>query len=313
MKITVIVCTYNRCRQLAVALESVARSVHPDFASWEILVVDNNSTDQTREVAETFCRRHEGRFRYLFEKRKGKSNALNAGITSAVGDVLAFMDDDVQVEPTWLLNLVEGLRNNEWAGCGGRVLPQQDVPLPKWLPPDAWFAPAPLAIFDRGSERRELHEPPFGTNMAFRKTVFEKYGGFRSDLGPGSNSEIRNEDSEFGRRILAGGERIYYEPSAVVYHSIVPERLNQQYFLTWWFDKGRSGVREDGIPRDTNLLVAGIPLEILSRLTRWAFQWLLSVSPNARFDAKLKVWLNAGTIVECRSLWKASKLQEESA
>ena len=99
MRITVILCTLNRCQSLAETLESIAISTLPDSVDWEILVVDNNSTDHTREVVEEFGRRYPDRFRYIFEPRPGKSYALNAGIREAQGEILAFTDDDVTVEP----------------------------------------------------------------------------------------------------------------------------------------------------------------------------------------------------------------------
>src|ERR1700748_3110352 len=105
MKITVILCTYNRCQSLARALDSVAKSVLPESVDWTVLVVDNTSPDQTREVSEYFCVRSPGRFRYLSEPKQGKSNALNSGIRNARGNILAFMDDDVIVAPTWLQKL----------------------------------------------------------------------------------------------------------------------------------------------------------------------------------------------------------------
>src|SRR5580692_4642153 len=227
MKITVILCTFNRCRTLAKALDSVLSSVLPSSVAWEVLVVDNNSNDKTREVVEQRIPAHPGRLRYLFEPKPGKSNALNAGIKSTQGDILAFMDDDVVVEPTWLQNLTASLESDNWVGTGGRILPQWTSKPPAWLPVEDRYGLAPLAMFDLGSEAVSLNEAPFGTNMAFRKSVFEKFGGFRTDLGPRPGSEIRNEDTEFGQRLLSAGERLRYEPSAVVYHSVPEERLRQ--------------------------------------------------------------------------------------
>ena len=134
MNITVILCTYNRCQSLPSALDSVTATLLPDSIEWEVLVVDNNSTDETRQVVEDFSRRWPDRFRYLFEPRPGKSNALNAGIREAAGDILAFMDDDVFVDPMWLQNLTANLHNGAWAGSGGRILPQWNCPPPRWLP-----------------------------------------------------------------------------------------------------------------------------------------------------------------------------------
>ena len=298
MKITTILCTYNRCQSLAKALDSVAASTVPEPVEWEVLVVDNNSRDQTREVVEDFCRRYPGRFRYMFEPQRGKSHALNAAIREAQGDVLAFTDDDVAVEPTWLQNLTAALRTGEWVGSGGRVLPERNFSLPRWLTLEERYALAPLAMFDLGPDAGQLTEPPFGNNMAFQKKMFNKYGCFRTDLGPSLGSEIRGEDTEFGGRLLAAGERLRYEPSAVVYHSVPEQRLQKNYFLTWWFDKARADVRTFGIPPGTRWFVAGIPLVLFRRIAVWTLRWMVAIEPSRRFSCKLKVWGLAGTIVE---------------
>ena len=299
MNITVILCTYNRCRTLEKALSSVAVSTLPESIEWEVLVVDNNSPDRTRDVVEDFCRRYWGRFRYLLERQQGKSYALNAGIREARGDVLAFMDDDVTVESTWLQNLTAALCSGQWAGAGGRILPQWPCAPPSWLPEKEWYGMAPLVMFDRGPEAGPLTDPPFGTNMAFHRRVFEKYGTFRTDLGPGSKGKIRNnEDTEFGRRLLEAGERRKYEPTAVVHHSVPQNRLRRGYFLTWWFNKGRADIRETGVAADTRWFVSGIPLYLLRRLAVGALRWMVTLDPSRRFSCRLAVWLLAGTIVE---------------
>ena len=133
MKISVILCTYNRCHSLATALQSVANSQVPDSVTWEVLVVDNNSKDKTRETAEEFGRRYPGRFRYFFEPQQGKSYALNSGIREARGDVLAFMDDDVMVDVKWLQSLTSIFQRPDWAGAGGRILPERSFTPPAWL------------------------------------------------------------------------------------------------------------------------------------------------------------------------------------
>jgi len=251
MEISVILCTYNRCQSLAKSLESLAATQMPESVSWEVLVVDNNSRDQTRAVVEDCSRRYPERFRYLFEPKQGKSHALNAGIQATKGEILAFVDDDVTVESTWLQNLTAPLRNGECAGVGGRILPEQNFSPPHWLPVQDRYALAPLALFDLGTEGGPLTEPPFGTNMAFQRKAFEKYGGFRTDLGPQPGNEIRSEDSEYGHRLLAAGEQLRYEPSAIVYHSVPPDRIQKPYHLAWRFDKGRSEIRQFGIPSET--------------------------------------------------------------
>ena len=299
MKITVILCTYNRCESLAKALNSVAAQTLPESVDWEVLVVDNNSNDRTREVAEGFSSRHPDRFRYLFEPQPGKSHALNAGIREARADILAFLDDDVTVEPTWLQNLTAGLHNGEWAGAGGRIVPVWSRPVPRWLSPGAWYALAPLVQFDLGNVAGRLSEPPFGTNMAFRKEMFEKYGDFLVELGPRPGSEIRNEDTEFGSRLLAAGERLRYEPSAVVCHPVQDNRIEKKYFLAWWFHKGEANIRQFGVRPGTKYFAAGVPLYLFRNFAVWALKWLLAINPSGRFSNKLNVWMKAGEILEC--------------
>ena len=299
MKITVILCTYNRCEDLALALESLASSLLPTTA-WEVLVVDNNSQDKTRETVDAFRGRFPGQFRYLCEKQQGKSHALNSGIHEAKGEILVFTDDDVIVDPTWLENLTSNLSDERWAGAGGRTLPPRNFSPPRWLSLRGRYALAPLAIFDRGPEAGDLLEAPFGNNSAYRRTMFEKHGGFRTDLGPcaGSKDPQKSEDSEFGNRLLLAGERFRYEASAVLYHSVPQNRVQKKYFQDWWFDKARADVQAFGVPHETKWFLAGIPLNLFRRLAVWTLRWLFSIEPGRRFESKLKVWSLAGSIFE---------------
>jgi len=315
MKITVVLCTYNRSESLSKALSSVANSTLPESAEWEVLVVDNNSSDQTHKVAGEFCRQYPSRFRYIFEPHQGKSYALNTAIREARGEVLAFMDDDVTVEQTWLQNLTSGLEGEEWIGAGGRILPARTFPQPQWLPLQGPYnMGGMLALFDLGEIAGRLDTAPFGTNMAFRKEVFQKYGGFRTDLGPCPGSEIRNEDTEFGRRLLAAGERLRYEPSAVVYHAVPDKRLKKEYFLAFWFDCGRATIRETeqrpsiwGIPRRyLTLLKHSMVLAPVKTL-----QWMFAFGSQTKFYRKCWVWYTAGQIVEIYRRWFIATSQEK--
>jgi glycosyltransferase involved in cell wall biosynthesis len=301
--VTVILCTYNRAERLAVTLESLAASDMPPLVAWEVLIVDNNSTDQTGEVAKDFERRYPGRFRYLFEPNPGKSYALNSGIVNARGDVLAFVDDDVTVEPTWLQNLTAELHGGGWAGAAGRTLPEQAFTPPPWLP---WKELGCIlcAYFDLGDQPSELGQgtPPYGANMAFRRLMFEKYGGFRTDLGPSPNGKTPrpNEDTEFGRRLFGAGERLRYEPRAVVYHPVPQGRITKEYFLTWCFDLGRASIVERG----DRSHVWGIPRDYLSFLHRvislltLTLRRIFAVDQSKRFYWRCLIKVERGMMVE---------------
>jgi glycosyltransferase involved in cell wall biosynthesis len=294
MNITVILCTYNRCQSLAKALDSIAAQVLPEHVEWEVLVVDNNSTDQTRGVAEDFCRRYPGRFRYLFEPKQGLSSARNAGVREAGGEVLAFTDDDVTVESNWLRNLTAGLCSGECAGAGGRILPERRFSPPPWLELSGPrnLLGALCAYRDPGDVPGDFKDPPYGANMAFRKEMFEKYGHFRTDLGHRPGSKIGFEDTEFGRRLMVGGERLSYVPSAAVYHEIDERKVRKDYLLEWWFDFGRGEVRETGNSLSTTKI-----LKILARTVLTTPCWLLTVG-SRRFYLKTRIWYEFGKIVE---------------
>jgi len=295
MHISVIVCTYNRCDSLPTALESVAAQVLPPGVEWEVIVVDNNSQDQTRHVVERFCQSNlPGRFRYLFESRQGLSHARNAGIREARGEIVAFIDDDVTVGPDWLKNLTASLHGGEWAGAGGRIYPQRDFKPPYWFHIGGFLDVAgPLAVFDLGDVPGELKKPPYGTNMAFRKSLFDKYGAFRADLGHCGDNLIGNEDTEFGDRLMAGGERLRYEPSAVVYHPVPQERLSEKYLRAWWFAYGQAMVRQFG----KRPPFWGIPRHYLSIFSR-TLRWMFTFDRKRRFWWKTRIWMSAGEVVE---------------
>lgn len=264
-------------------------------------MVDNNSCDQTLKVVDHFCSMHSGLFRYVFESKPGKSHALNLGIQEARGDVLAFVDDDVTVEPTWLRNLTSALAVGPWAGAGGRILPNAGFSAPRWLDINERYSLAPLALFDLGPDSGPLSESPFGTNMAFKKEMFEKHGNFRTDLGPRPGSQIRNEDTEFGGRLLAAGERLLYEPSAIVYHPISDNRLNRKYFLDWWFGKGQADARQFGNLAGARLMHGRIQLRLFRALGFYVLAWMFTFKPSRRFSRKMKVWGTLGNITEaCR-------------
>lgn len=304
MKITAIVCTYNRCQSLLQTLESIAGSILPESVDWEVVVVDNNSKDQTREVVESFCRRYPGRFRYVFESQQGHTRARNRGVHEAQGDILAFTDDDVVVEPTWLQNLTSPLKNGEWGGAGGRIL-LADFQKPSWLAINGpQSLAASLAGFDLGDQPLSLDRPPFGASMAFKKSVFEKFGGFRTDLGRLGTNLIGNDDTEFCSRIMGGGEKILYVPSAVVHHAVGESRLTKDYFLSYHFDYGRALIREKGDRKPVGLIprsIISFSNRLLNTLPKRVWWWLREADPQKRFFNKCRVWTTAGEIAEiCR-------------
>jgi glucosyl-dolichyl phosphate glucuronosyltransferase len=302
MKISVILCTFNRNATLPLALDSLAAQRLPDSCWWEVVVVDNNSTDATRATVGKYCERYPGKFRYLFEPEQGLSRARNAGIRTARGEILAFLDDDVVAEPNWLSNLTSSMADPRWAGAGGRIVPLHGFAPPNWLTLGGEMdLGGPLALFDQGATPGELKRAPYGANMAFRRDMFVKYGDFRVDLGRCGASLLSGEDTEFANRLIAASEPLRYEPSAVVHHPVPAERLNKRYFRNWWFDFGRGRI----IERARRPAVFGLSREWFSIFhLLWHFlpartmRWLLATSPQRRFYDKCQVWLTVGEIVQ---------------
>jgi glucosyl-dolichyl phosphate glucuronosyltransferase len=297
MQVSVIVCTYNRSQTLGRALRSILASVLPPSVTWELVVVDNHSTDETRKVVDEIASLHPGLVCYVYEAKQGLSNARNAGIREARGNIIVFTDDDVTVEPSWLRNLTACFKDGTWAGAGGSVRPPEDFIQPPWLTLDGGVMDSSgvLALFNLGTVACELQKPPFGANMAFRKSMFEQYGGFRPELGRCGSSLIGNEDTEFGSRLMSAGKKLRYEPSAIVYHPVSKERLQQSYFLRWWFAYGQAVYRQSG-KRPT---FHGIPRAYLSLLSR-SLRWTMAspFRPKVRFFWKCRLWMAVGELTE---------------
>jgi glycosyltransferase involved in cell wall biosynthesis len=300
------------------ALNSVAAQLLPDSVSWEVIVVDNNSSDQTREVAEGYCREYPERFRYVFEPNQGLSRARNAGIRAARGETIAFLDDDVIAEPNWLKYLTTPLQDGKWSGAGGRIVPPADFTPPDWLTVggEMDLLGALLPIFDLGDQAGEMKRPPYGTNMAFRKDMFDKHGMFRTDLGRCGNSLLMGEDTEFGNRVMLAGERLRYEPLAVVEHPVPRERLSKKWFRAWWLGFGRTRVLERaarspilGIPHLffslANLMIRFLPVRTL--------RWIFTLNDRKRFYNYCQVWMTLGEIAQTyRILIQQTKVERQS-
>lgn len=185
--ISVIVCTYNRSESLRRTLVSLAQLQAPSDTPWELLVVDNNSTDETAEVVETFSRSSSFPVRYAFAGNKGLSHARNEGIRVARGDIIAFTDDDVTVDSRWLWELQRIFDQFGCMAIGGKIIPVWTSPKPSWLKLDGPYPLRSGAVvsFDRGQEPCELRDSPFGANMAFKRVAFEKHGSSEQILEVG--------------------------------------------------------------------------------------------------------------------------------
>jgi glycosyltransferase involved in cell wall biosynthesis len=223
---SIIVCTHNR----AELLEPSLLSILGDQASvrWELIVVDNASTDQTEAVvARCRDRAADLRFEYLVEKQLGLSHARNRGIDAAEGEYLLFTDDDVLVQRGWIDALCAGFSGADVVGVAGRILPNWPSPPPRWL---AGRHSGLLALTDFGDDPRDLMEGevPVGANMAIRASAL---GGVRTPfdprLGNQGSDQFAYEEFDLFLQLRKRG-RLTYRPDSVVLHQIAPERMTWQ-------------------------------------------------------------------------------------
>lgn len=296
INISVILCTYNRDASLKSTLESFSGLTLPFGLDWELIVVNNNSKDNTLEVIRDFTTTARFCVRYIFEGRQGRSAALNAGIAAAKGEIVAFTDDDVILHREWLLNLKRAFDEFECAGVAGRIIPVWHHPKPDWLEMDGQQA---IVNFELGDEPKEIKDnPPLGANSAYRKDKFAKYGVFRLDLGvSGENHGITCEDTEFASRLFRADEKIVYVPSAIIYHPVDPDRSSKAYFLKWYYNSGRSMVRAWPTPKSI-VRYFGVPRWIFRSIGENFLKWTFTFNAKRRFHYKLRTYRDVGRIIE---------------
>ncbi len=242
MDCSVVITTYNRAKLLADTLRSLAaQQVSPDLR-WEVIVVDNNSRDDTPEVARSFGQTPGLSVRYAFEPRQGQSFARNLGVEAADGAVVLFTDDDIIPNVDWVSAMLRALGADDCDGAGGKVLPRWEVKVPAWLAGRSdlmsW-----LALVE--SEEARVLEYPLvgdrrivGASMGFRRSVFQEFGRFLTSLGHRGGRMYGGEEVEFINRLLLKGRRIRYDPSIVVRHRIRADRVSRSFFLRRYFDHG---------------------------------------------------------------------------
>lgn len=241
---TLLIATYNRAALLGETLDSIRRLRMNGRRRWEVLVVDNNSTDGTRAVVERHAMDFPVPLRYLFEPRQGRSSALNAGIAASHAAIIAMTDDDVRVEPGWLDAACDALDDASIAYAGGPVTPIWESPPPRWLDltrGDLWGTIAIQNHGDRAFVYEDARKVPLGANMAARRAMFASIGGFRADLGRSSGRLVLGQEvPELLMRARTAGLRGMYLPAMRVHHHIPSTRLTRAYFRKWWFGKGVS-------------------------------------------------------------------------
>jgi len=232
--VTILICTRNRPRELEGMLNSLL-TPNAREPGWEVIIVDNGSTDDTPRVCDHFQAAFPEKCRILVEARAGKSNALNAGLAHARGDVLALTDDDVLCDAGYISGIREVFTNNSVDAAQGRVLLDFEGGRPSWLNERS---AALLSLRDFGDSMLDWDDNLTGANMVVRRTVIERIGGFSPQIGAGAAGFM--EDSEFSWRLRRSGYKLIYAPQILVRHQINRAQLQKGLFLDRYFRWGRS-------------------------------------------------------------------------
>ncbi len=259
MKLSLIIATYNRAERLTPTLNSLVRQSAPSDL-WEAIFVDNNSKDNTSQVIDSFAAQHpEFNIRVVRELRQGLSYARNCGIENAAAPLIAIIDDDEEIEPSYIQSYIDFFdAHPDAVVAGGAIIAKYECGTPPhWI---SRLSEIPIA-----NPIDEAREPytfsrgriPGGGNMAIRRSAIERYGAFDPELGRVGDSLIGGEESNLFERLRRGGEQIWFVPRAAIWHNIPDSKLRLDYLRRLWFNIGRSQLlrgRIEGVAEGVILL-----------------------------------------------------------
>jgi glycosyltransferase involved in cell wall biosynthesis len=277
-QVSVVIPTYNRSALLRDAVNSVLRQECD--CTFEIVIVDNNSKDDTKAVVQSLIEEHPGKLNYVVETKQGNAHARNCGVKTAKADIIAFVDDDVTVESSWLQSLMDALKSHpELSFVGGSVLPEWNEAPPSWVTSDHW---APLALLDYGPNEFPISASnPRGlltANIAFRKNVFEEVGMFSPDLQRVNNSIGSMEDHEFLLRVCRAGKVGMYLPSMITKAPVDTGRLTKEYHRRWHTGHGHFyAVMKDEEWERSKFYLMGVPSHLYKETATNALTWLSKI------------------------------------
>jgi glycosyltransferase involved in cell wall biosynthesis len=297
MRLDVVIPTYNRSTLLPKAVGSLLDARVPPALQVQIIVVDNNSTDDTKAVITELAQQSNGRVSYVFEKQQGRSPALNAGIAAATGDLIGFIDDDEEIDASWYETILSAFTDNDVDFIGGPYVPRFETEVPAWLPKEYT---AVVGIVDGGDKVVSFDDSYpgilMGGNAVFKRETLQRVGPYSTALGRTATRLLSCEDHDMYQRLRALGARGLYLPQLIVYHFIPRERLTKRYHRSWCFWQSVSSAVLDGIRPQATPHVLGVPRYFYGRalrgMLRWARVW--NGQPASRFSNELPMWELAG-------------------
>jgi glycosyltransferase involved in cell wall biosynthesis len=294
--LSIIVCTYNREKYIGQCLKLLANQTL-DHSKYEVLVINNNSTDNTQNIVDDIIQKYSlTNFKSFIEENQGHTYARNRGISESFGKILSFLDDDAFVAVDYceqLLSFFE--KHKKVAAIGGKIVPEYEWEEPPWM--SSYLLPL-VAALDLGEKSKPFGSMkfPIGANMAFRKSVFENYGAFDIDLGRRGTGLEGGDEKEMFIRLKKGKEEIWYVPQVFANHVIPPQRVEISYI------KGLAkGVGTSERKRLSKKGIKEIVLKIVSELSKSGATIILSITyilkgqyPKAKMLILFRYWVLSG-------------------
>jgi glucosyl-dolichyl phosphate glucuronosyltransferase len=310
MDISVILCTYNRGELLANALESLHRQKVSGI-SYELLIVDNNSSDHTKELVQRFVNK-DPHFRYIFETKQGLSHARNAGIAAAQADLLLFTDDDIEFSETWIQDNYEAsLRFPDADYFGGKVLPIWEQPQPDWLKQST----NPLALQNFPGDRPLKISPQYrhclvGASLAIRRRAFERAGVFSVETQRVKGGIGSTEDFDWEMKVWAYGGHGMYVPGPVCWTKVPAERMQKSYHRRWHRGNGKFQAISCNSEYEGARRFHGVPLFVYRQAVTAAIRAIVArvAGRSDSFWLETRFWFFAGFICE---KWKSQRTPEQ--
>lgn len=249
--VTILICTYNRAELLKIALESfVKQTVEKTF--FEIIVVDNNSNDFTKQVCTNFSKKLP-QLKYVLEENQGLSYARNRGYLEAKSEYVAYLDDDAKASENWVETLLQIISDVKPDTFGGPIYPFYLSRKPDWFKDEYQT----FNLYNYTGWMKKEHSLS-GSNMIFRRDILQEFNGFSVNLGMKGNQQAYGEESDLIERLKEAGKKIYYDQKLTVFHLVPEHKLNPIFFLSFYYNTGKATytINPDEISNSENDLLA---------------------------------------------------------
>jgi glycosyltransferase involved in cell wall biosynthesis len=296
LDLSVIIATCNRARGLESTLNHLMKQ-DVEGLKWEVIVVDNGSTDDTAEVLKRASQHLP--VVSIYEPESGKNRALNRALDVARGELYVFTDDDVKPSDGWLSQLIRASRRYvKYSIFCGPIIPEYPDGMPDWMREHP-FSIVAFGNWSYPEPEGPLAQTPCGANYALKAKVVGDLR-FRLDLGPQAKSAPMGDETEFIHRLLERGERVIYVPTATISHHVHKNQTEMKWLLARAFRHGRGLARI--VPDEDSFRLLGVPAYLWLRVPMALGRFWLSYLRNARdrFEWGIRLYRDWGQLYEYR-------------